>query len=51
MSARSTVVRNGFMPTMLRPAVDVTIIDYGMGNIGSIENMVEKVGGKTLVSR
>ena len=29
----------------------VTIIDYGMGNIGSLENMVEKVGGKAVVAR
>jgi glutamine amidotransferase len=31
--------------------VDVAIVDYGMGNIGSLENMVEKVGGKALVAR
>jgi len=30
--------------------VDVTIIDYGMGNIGSLENMVEKAGGKARVA-
>jgi glutamine amidotransferase len=30
--------------------VEVTIIDYGMGNIGSLENMVEKVGGKARVA-
>jgi len=29
----------------------VTIIDYGMGNIGSLENMVERVGGKVAVAR
>jgi len=29
--------------------VDVAIIDYGMGNIGSLENMVEKVGGKARI--
>ena len=29
----------------------VTIIDYGMGNIGSLENMVEKVGGKAVIAR
>jgi glutamine amidotransferase len=23
----------------------ITIIDYGMGNIGSMENMIKKVGG------
>jgi glutamine amidotransferase len=28
----------------------VTIVDYGMGNIGSLENMVEKVGGKAAVA-
>jgi hypothetical protein len=27
-------VRNRFILTALRPSVDVTIIDYGMGNIG-----------------
>jgi glutamine amidotransferase len=29
----------------------VTIIDYGMGNIGSLENMVERVGGSVAVAR
>ncbi len=28
----------------------ITIIDYGMGNLGSIENMVKKVGGKSLIT-
>ncbi|MFH0816830.1 MAG: imidazole glycerol phosphate synthase subunit HisH [Methanobacteriota archaeon] len=31
--------------------MDVTIVDYGMGNIGSLENMVEKVGGKARVAK
>jgi glutamine amidotransferase len=31
--------------------VEATIIDYGMGNIGSLENMVEKVGGRARVAR
>jgi glutamine amidotransferase len=31
--------------------VDVTIIDYGMGNIGSLENMVEKVGGRARLAK
>jgi glutamine amidotransferase len=29
----------------------ISIIDYGMGNIGSLENMVRKVGGKVAVVR
>ncbi len=28
----------------------ITVIDYGMGNIGSLENMVRKVGGKVIIS-
>lgn len=28
----------------------ITIIDYGAGNIGSIENMIKKVGGKSRVT-
>jgi glutamine amidotransferase len=28
----------------------ITIIDYGMGNLGSISNMVKKVGGKSRLS-
>jgi len=28
----------------------ITIIDYGMGNLGSISNMVKKVGGKSLIT-
>ena len=39
------------MLTLLRTSVDVTIIDCGMGNIGSLENMVEKVGGKAVVAK
>lgn len=27
----------------------ITIIDYGMGNIGSIENMIKKVGGESKI--
>lgn len=29
----------------------IVIIDYDMGNIGSIENMIRKVGGSSIVSR
>lgn len=29
----------------------ITIIDYGMGNIGSIQNMLKKIGSKTQVTR
>jgi len=28
----------------------LVVIDYGMGNIGSIQNMIKKIGGKCLVS-
>lgn len=28
----------------------VIIIDYGMGNLGSIQNMIKKIGGQALVS-
>lgn len=28
----------------------ITIIDYGMGNIGSVANMIRKAGGKPIVS-
>ncbi len=28
----------------------ITIIDYGMGNLGSIANMIKKVGGKSLIT-
>ena len=28
----------------------ITIIDYGVGNIGSIANMIKKVGGKSLIT-
>ena len=28
----------------------ITIIDYGMGNLGSIANMIKKVGGKSCIS-
>ncbi len=28
----------------------ITIIDYGAGNIGSIENMIKRVGGKAKIS-
>ena len=28
----------------------LTIIDYGMGNLGSIANMIKKVGGKCIIS-
>lgn len=28
----------------------ITIIDYGMGNIGSLENMIQKVGGKVSIA-
>jgi len=39
---------NGVIPSPLCLGVDGTNIDYGMGNIGSLENMVEKVGGKAV---
>ena len=28
----------------------ITIIDYGMGNLGSIENMIKKIGYKSLIT-
>lgn len=28
----------------------ITIIDYGMGNVGSLENMIKRVGGEVIVS-
>jgi len=28
----------------------ITIIDYGMGNIGSLENMIKKAGGESIVT-
>jgi glutamine amidotransferase len=28
----------------------VTIVDYGMGNLGSIQNMIKKVGGQSIVT-
>jgi len=28
----------------------ITIIDYGMGNLGSVVNMIKKVGGKSIIS-
>ena len=28
----------------------ITIIDYGMGNLGSIANMIKKVGGQSLIT-
>lgn len=28
----------------------IAIVDYGMGNVGSIANMIKKVGGKAIVS-
>jgi len=28
----------------------ITIIDYGMGNLGSVANMIKKVGGKSLIT-
>ncbi len=28
----------------------IVIIDYGMGNIGSIENMIRRIGGKAIIS-
>lgn len=29
----------------------ITIIDYGMGNLGSIANMITKIGHKSIISR
>lgn len=28
----------------------VTIIDYGLGNLSSIQNMIKKIGGKSIIS-
>ena len=28
----------------------ITIIDYGMGNLGSVANMIKKVGGKSVIT-
>jgi len=28
----------------------ITIIDYGMGNLGSVANMIKKVGGKSIIT-
>jgi glutamine amidotransferase len=28
----------------------ITIVDYGMGNLGSVANMIKKVGGKSLIT-
>ncbi len=28
----------------------ITIIDYGMGNLGSIANMIKKVGGRSIIT-
>jgi glutamine amidotransferase len=28
----------------------ITIIDYGMGNLGSVQNMIKKVGGKSNIT-
>ena len=28
----------------------ITIIDYGMGNLGSVVNMIKKVGGKSIIT-
>ena len=28
----------------------ITIIDYGMGNLGSVANMIKKVNGKSLIT-
>ena len=28
----------------------IAIIDYGMGNLGSIVNMIKKIGGKAIIS-
>jgi glutamine amidotransferase len=28
----------------------ITIIDYGMGNLGSISNMIKKVGGESIIT-
>lgn len=29
----------------------ITIVDYGMGNIGSLENMIKKTGGTTRIAK
>ena len=28
----------------------ITIIDYGMGNLGSVANMIKKIGGKSIIT-
>lgn len=28
----------------------VTVIDYGMGNLGSIANMIKKMGGESVIT-
>ena len=28
----------------------ITIIDYGMGNLGSIQNMLKKIGAESVIS-
>ena len=28
----------------------ITIVDYGMGNLGSIQNMIKKVGGQSIIT-
>lgn len=28
----------------------ITIIDYGMGNVGSIKNMLKKIGHKSIIT-
>ena len=29
----------------------IAIIDYGMGNISSVKNMIKKLGGKSILTR
>ena len=28
----------------------ITIVDYGLGNLGSIQNMIKKVGGQSIIT-
>jgi glutamine amidotransferase len=35
---------------MTRTSRTITIVDYGMGNLGSIANMIKKVGGEVIIT-
>jgi glutamine amidotransferase len=34
----------------MAPTNSITIIDYGMGNIGSVANMIKKAGGEAIIT-